>query len=99
MYINGKWVSAKNNSVFSVFNPASGEKIGEVPNGDRQDAVIMKSAHHSVYYDVRNTYFVYTISTLKCSGLHVIQFGSVLLNYAPVIMLRDILIVLVRCRY
>lgn len=38
MYINGKWVSAHNNSVFSVFNPATGEKIGEVPDGDRKDA-------------------------------------------------------------
>ncbi len=39
MYIDGKWETAKNNAVFAVYNPANGEKVGEVPDGDREDAV------------------------------------------------------------
>ena len=38
MYINGQWISAKNEAVFSVSNPATGEKIGAVANGDQTDA-------------------------------------------------------------
>ena len=38
MYIDGQWINAKNNATFPVFNPATGEKIGDVPNGDREDA-------------------------------------------------------------
>ncbi|MEE4600841.1 MAG: NAD-dependent succinate-semialdehyde dehydrogenase [Desulfobacteraceae bacterium] len=38
MYINGKWLSAKNGGVFDVFNPADGEKIGQVPDGGSEDA-------------------------------------------------------------
>lgn len=38
MYIDGQWINAKNNATFPVFNPANGEKIGDVPNGDREDA-------------------------------------------------------------
>ena len=38
MYINGNWIEAENSTTFDVTNPATGEKIGEVPNGDRRDA-------------------------------------------------------------
>jgi succinate-semialdehyde dehydrogenase/glutarate-semialdehyde dehydrogenase len=38
MYINGQWVSANDGSTFDVFNPSNGDKIGEVSNGDRNDA-------------------------------------------------------------
>ncbi len=38
MYINGQWVSSNDGSTFDVFNPANGDKIGEVANGDRNDA-------------------------------------------------------------
>ncbi|TES88238.1 MAG: NAD-dependent succinate-semialdehyde dehydrogenase [Desulfobacteraceae bacterium] len=38
MYINGQWVSANDGSTFDVFNPSNGNKIGEVANGDRNDA-------------------------------------------------------------
>ena len=38
MYINGQWVSANDGSTFDVFNPSNGDKIGEVANGDRNDA-------------------------------------------------------------
>ena len=36
MYIDGDWVQS--NSTFPVFNPASGEQIGQVVNGTRADA-------------------------------------------------------------
>ena len=38
MYIDGQWTHAKNKAVFDVFNPATNEKIGEVPDGGRDDA-------------------------------------------------------------
>lgn len=38
MYINGEWVSAAGGAKFDVFNPATGEKIGDVPDGDQTDA-------------------------------------------------------------
>ena len=49
MYINGKWVAAKNNSVFAVFNPASGEQIGEVPDGDARDTAAAIDAAQSAF--------------------------------------------------
>ena len=38
MYINGSWVQAPGGKSFDVFNPATGEKIGEVPDGGREQA-------------------------------------------------------------
>ena len=38
MYIDGQWINAKNNDTFPVFNPANGAKIGDVPDGGREDA-------------------------------------------------------------
>jgi len=38
LYINGQWIQAENNAVFDVFNPATGEKIAAVANGDQKDA-------------------------------------------------------------
>lgn len=40
MYIEGNWTAAASGAVFDVFNPADGEKIGEVPDGGREDAVM-----------------------------------------------------------
>jgi succinate-semialdehyde dehydrogenase/glutarate-semialdehyde dehydrogenase len=37
MLIGGKWVDSVSEDVFSVFNPATGEKIDEVPKGTRED--------------------------------------------------------------
>jgi succinate-semialdehyde dehydrogenase/glutarate-semialdehyde dehydrogenase len=39
MYINGKWQSAKRGVTFDAFNPANGVKIGQMPDGDSEDAV------------------------------------------------------------
>ena len=38
MYISGQWSKAESDTSFDVFNPANGEKIGEVPNGTGRDA-------------------------------------------------------------
>jgi succinate-semialdehyde dehydrogenase/glutarate-semialdehyde dehydrogenase len=38
MYIDGQWIQAENGASFDVFNPATGEKIGAVANGDQTDA-------------------------------------------------------------
>lgn len=37
MYINGKWIEAKNNATFNVINPATGETIGHVPDAAETD--------------------------------------------------------------
>ncbi len=38
MYIDGKWVRAKNGATFPVFNPYNGVKIGDVADGNHGDA-------------------------------------------------------------
>jgi succinate-semialdehyde dehydrogenase / glutarate-semialdehyde dehydrogenase len=38
MYIDGKWGEAASGARFEVLNPATGEKIGDVPDGDATDA-------------------------------------------------------------
>ncbi|MFH0994615.1 MAG: NAD-dependent succinate-semialdehyde dehydrogenase [Pseudomonadota bacterium] len=37
MYINGEWGEADSGVRFDVVNPATGEKIGDVPDGDQTD--------------------------------------------------------------
>lgn len=37
MYINGEWRTAVSGKVFEVFNPATGQRIDTVPDGDAQD--------------------------------------------------------------
>lgn len=38
MFINGAWVDALSGATFEVTNPATGETIGEMPDGDARDA-------------------------------------------------------------
>lgn len=38
MYIDGQWTDAAHAKTFDVFNPATGEKVGAVPDGTRDDA-------------------------------------------------------------
>ena len=38
MFINGEWVDAASGATFAVTNPATGERIGEVPDGTAADA-------------------------------------------------------------
>ncbi|MEH7012012.1 NAD-dependent succinate-semialdehyde dehydrogenase [Neobacillus niacini] len=37
-FINGEWVSARTNQTFEVINPATGEVVGTVPLGGKEDA-------------------------------------------------------------
>jgi acyl-CoA reductase-like NAD-dependent aldehyde dehydrogenase len=37
MLIDGKWVNSVSEEVYSVINPATGEKVDEVPKGTRED--------------------------------------------------------------
>ena len=37
MLINGEWVQASTGKTFAVFNPANGEKIADVPDGNSDD--------------------------------------------------------------
>ena len=49
MYINGQWVNANDGSTFDVLNPSNGDKIGEVADGDRNDAQkAIRSAWHAL---------------------------------------------------
>jgi len=38
MYIDGQWTQAKSDAAFDVFNPATNDKISQVPDGGREDA-------------------------------------------------------------
>ena len=38
MFINGEWIPAISGNVFEVTNPATGEHLGEVPDGGAEDA-------------------------------------------------------------
>ncbi len=38
MHINGEWLQATTNKVFKTINPANGELIAEIPDGDGTDA-------------------------------------------------------------
>ncbi|MCF3944559.1 aldehyde dehydrogenase family protein [Oceanobacillus alkalisoli] len=37
MYINGEWVKSADSAIIDVLNPASSEKIGEIPRGTKED--------------------------------------------------------------
>ena len=37
MFISGEWINANSDAAFKVYNPATGEKLGEVADGGRED--------------------------------------------------------------
>ena len=49
MFINGDWSAAQADGAFEVFNPANGEVVGEVPNGDRAAAAAAIEAAHEAF--------------------------------------------------
>ncbi|HSQ87043.1 MAG TPA: NAD-dependent succinate-semialdehyde dehydrogenase, partial [Desulfobacterales bacterium] len=49
MYINGQWVNAVSGATFSTYNPSNGEKIGEVADGDQEDARKSIEAAHGAF--------------------------------------------------
>src|SRR3979411_2171043 len=38
MFIGGEWTDAASGATFTAFSPGTGERIGDVPDGDRADA-------------------------------------------------------------
>ena len=49
MYINGHWINAVNGSIFPVHNPSNNEKIGEVADGNQDDARQAIEAAHGAF--------------------------------------------------
>jgi succinate-semialdehyde dehydrogenase/glutarate-semialdehyde dehydrogenase len=49
MFINGQWVSAVSGGEFEVTDPATGEVIGSVPDGDARDATIAIAAADAAF--------------------------------------------------
>ncbi|PON10478.1 succinate-semialdehyde dehydrogenase (NADP(+)), partial [Candidatus Entotheonella serta] len=49
MLINGQWLSAKHDACFPVFNPATGESLGDVPDGTRDDAIATIDAAEAAF--------------------------------------------------
>src|SRR5699024_8100510 len=39
LYINGEWTHSDSKQMFSVYNPATGESLGEVANGKKNDTL------------------------------------------------------------
>lgn len=51
MYIDGQWTDASNGARFDSFNPATGEKIGDVPDGNTEDAIRAITAAERAFPD------------------------------------------------
>ncbi len=49
MLINGQWLSTKDGACFPVFNPATGESLGDVPDGTRDDAIAAIDAAEAAF--------------------------------------------------
>ncbi len=49
MFINGAWVDAIGGETFEVTNPATGETIGQVPDGGAADATAAIDAAHAAF--------------------------------------------------
>ena len=49
MFINGRWVNAVSGATFSTYNPSNGEKIGEVADGNQDDANLAIEAAHQAF--------------------------------------------------
>jgi len=49
MFINGEWVDAQSGKTFDVTNPATGDRIGEMPDGGSADADLAVAAAHAAF--------------------------------------------------
>jgi len=49
MYINGEWVDAQSGATFEVTNPATGEVLGQMPDGSAADATLAIDAAHDAF--------------------------------------------------
>jgi succinate-semialdehyde dehydrogenase / glutarate-semialdehyde dehydrogenase len=75
MFINGKWINAESGRTFPSFNPASGETIGQVPDGEGIDALkaIEAAAQAFAHWSSRTAYqrseFLYRAHALMMEKL------------------------------
>ena len=51
IFINGKWQDAASGKTFPVYNPASGQEIAQVAEGDSEDIARAVSAARKVFDD------------------------------------------------
>jgi acyl-CoA reductase-like NAD-dependent aldehyde dehydrogenase len=68
MLINGKWVEAASGKTFATYNPAAGEVLAHVAEGDREDAdraVNAACAAFNGQFFPRHSRIWYSLSTLK----------------------------------
>lgn len=49
-FINGKWISASDNKVFDVTNPANEKTIASIPDMNRSDCQRAIDAAHDAFY-------------------------------------------------
>jgi len=54
-YINGEWVDSESKVLGDVWNPATGEKIAQVPYGTKQDVDLAVKAASDAYLEWRET--------------------------------------------
>lgn len=54
-FVNGEWVTASDNKVFNVYNPATGEVIGTVPDMNVEDAKVAIQSAKEAFKTWRNT--------------------------------------------
>ena len=55
MFIDGEWLEARSGATFQVSNPATGEVIGQVPDGGAEDARLAVDAAHAAFRDWSRT--------------------------------------------
>jgi succinate-semialdehyde dehydrogenase/glutarate-semialdehyde dehydrogenase len=51
MFINGEWLEARSGATFDVRNPATGELVGQVPDGSAVDATAAVDSAHAAFRD------------------------------------------------
>ena len=55
MFINGEWVDSQSGKTFAVTNPATGDHLGDVPDGDADDARLAIEAADRAFVDWSKT--------------------------------------------
>lgn len=54
-FINGQWVSSQSGETFQVYNPATGESLGSVPDCNVHDAENAIQAAHKTFHQQWST--------------------------------------------
>src|SRR5436305_1320460 len=51
LWINGEWADSRGGGMLSIENPATGEKLAEVPDASREDVDRTVQAANDAFYD------------------------------------------------